>query len=90
MLIYQVLYYAQLIVFQGGGRFQSLTDVRAFPAQSARLCLIRFAQSQSKLRRWPLIPLWKTSRCATLSIPSKVKLYDQVKTTKRILKALVF
>jgi len=24
MLIYQALYYVQLIVFQGGGRFQSL------------------------------------------------------------------
>ena len=43
MLVYQALYFAQLIVFQGGGRFQSLTDVRAFPTQSARLCLIRFA-----------------------------------------------
>ena len=39
MLIYQALYFAQLIVFQGGGRFQSLTDVRGFPAQSARLFL---------------------------------------------------
>ena len=62
MLIYQSLYFAQLIVFQGGGRFQSLTDVRAFPAQSARLCLIRFAHRQSKLRRLPLVPLWKTIR----------------------------
>ena len=62
MLVYQALYYAQLIVFQGGGRFQSLTVVRAFPAQSARLCLLRYAHSQSKLRRLPFIPLWKTSR----------------------------
>ena len=45
MLIYQALYYVQLIVFQGGGRFQSLTEVRAFPAQSARLCLIRWVVS---------------------------------------------
>ena len=36
-----------LFIFQCGGRFQSLTDVRAFPAQSARLCLLRYAQSQS-------------------------------------------
>ena len=53
-MIYQALYYAQLIVYQGGGRFQSLTEVRAFPAQSARLCLLRFAHRQSKLRRLPL------------------------------------
>ena len=49
MLIYQALYFAQPIVFQGGGRFQNLTEVRAFTAQSARLCLLRFAHSQSKL-----------------------------------------
>ena len=48
MLIYQALYFAQLIVFQGGGRLQSLTYVRAFPAQSARVCLIRCAQSHTK------------------------------------------
>jgi len=47
-LIYQALYFAHLIVFQGGGRFQSLTDVRAFPAQSARLCLMGYAHRQSK------------------------------------------
>ena len=62
MLIYQALYFAQLIVFQGGGRFQSLTDVRAFPTQSARFCLIRFAHRQSKLCRLPFVPLWKTIR----------------------------
>jgi len=62
MLIYQVLYFAQLIVFQGGGRFQSLTDVRAFPAQSARLCLLRFVHRQSKLRRLSFVPLGKTIR----------------------------
>ena len=45
------------LVCQGGGRFQSLTGVRAFPAQSARLCLIRFAHSQSKLRLLPFVPL---------------------------------
>ena len=45
MLFYQALYFAQLIVFQGGGSFQSLTGVRVFPAQSARLCLIRYAHS---------------------------------------------
>ena len=45
MLFYQVLNFAQLIVFQGGGPFQSLTGVRVFPAQSARLCLIRYAHS---------------------------------------------
>ena len=60
MLIYQALYYVQLIVFQCGGRFQSLTDVRAFPAQSSRVCLIRCAQSHTKLRRLPFVPLWKT------------------------------
>ena len=48
MLIHQALHYSQRLVFQGGGRFQSLTDVRAFPTQSARLRLIRYAQSQSK------------------------------------------
>ena len=45
MLIYQALYYVQLVVFQGGGRSQSFIDehdVRAFPAQSARHCLLRF------------------------------------------------
>ena len=62
MLSYQALYYVQLIVIQGGGRIQSLTDVRAFPAQSARVCLIRCAQSHTKLRRLPFVPLWKTSR----------------------------
>ena len=56
MLIDQALYYVQLIVFQCGGRFQSLTDVRAFPAQSARVCLIRCAQSHTKLRRLPFVP----------------------------------
>ena len=53
-LVYQVLYFAQLIVFQGGGRFQSLTEARAFPAQSARLCLIRCAHSQSSCADCPL------------------------------------
>ena len=48
MLIYQALYYVQLIVFQGGGRFQRLTYVRAFPAHLARGCLIRCAQSHTK------------------------------------------
>ena len=48
MLIYKALYYVQLIVFQCGGRFQSLTNVRAFPAQSARVCLIRCAQIHTK------------------------------------------
>ena len=62
MLIYQALYFAQLIVFQGGGRFQSLAVVRAFPAQSARVCLIRYAQSHTKLLRLPFVPLWKTNR----------------------------
>ena len=61
MLIYQALYYVQLIVFQGDGRFQSLTSVRAFLAQSAKVCLIRCAQSHTKLRRLPpFVPLWKT------------------------------
>ena len=41
MLIYQALNYAQLIVFQGGGRFQSLTDVRLF--QLNRLGSVYFA-----------------------------------------------
>ena len=59
-LVYQALYFAQLIVFQGGGRFQSFTEVRAFPAQSIRLSLLRFAHRQSKLHRLPLVPLWKT------------------------------
>ena len=53
-LVYQALYFAQLIVFQGGGRFQSLTEARAFPAQSARLCLIRCAHSQSSRADCPL------------------------------------
>lgn len=52
MLIYQALYFAQLIVFQGGGRFQSLAVVRAFPAQSARVCLIRYAHSDCPLYRF--------------------------------------
>ena len=47
MMIYQALYYVQLIVFQGGVRCQILTDVRAFPAKSARVCLIRCAQSHT-------------------------------------------
>jgi len=64
MLIYQALCFAQLSVFQGGGRFQSLTFVRALKAQSARLCLNRCAQSQSKLCRLPFVPLWKTNRWA--------------------------
>ena len=44
MLIYQALYYVQLVVFQGGGRSQIIDehDVRAFPAQSARHCLLCF------------------------------------------------
>ena len=33
-MIYQTLYFDQLIVFHGGGRFQSLTDGHVFPAQS--------------------------------------------------------
>lgn len=36
MLIYQILCFAHLIMFQGGARFQSLTDIRAFLAQSSR------------------------------------------------------
>ena len=60
MLSYQALYYVQLIVIQGGGRFQSLTYVRAFPGQTVRVCLIRYAQSHTKLRRLPFVPLWKT------------------------------
>lgn len=66
MLFYQALNFAQLIVFQGGGPFQSLTGVRVFPAQSARLCLFRFAQSHTKplynSDGLPFIPLWQTSR----------------------------
>ena len=66
MLIYQALYYVQLIVFQGGGRCQSLTDVRAFPTQSARLRLIRYAQSRASdyisSDGLSLVPLWETSR----------------------------
>ena len=53
MLMYQILYFAQLIIFQGGGRFQSLTVVTAFPAQSARLWLIRYAQNQSSCADCP-------------------------------------
>ena len=48
MLIYQTLYFAQLIIFQGGGRFQSFIDehdVRATQAQSASHCLLRFFYS---------------------------------------------
>ena len=37
-----------MLVYQGGGRFQSLTYVRAFLAQLARVCLIRYAQSHTK------------------------------------------
>ena len=36
-LVYQGLCFAQLTGFQGGGCFQSLTEVRAFSAQSARV-----------------------------------------------------
>lgn len=36
-LVYQGLCFAQLTGFQGGGRFHSLTEVRAFSAQSARV-----------------------------------------------------
>ena len=49
-------------VFQGGGRFQSLTDVQAFPAQSARLGLIRCAHSQSSCADCPLYRFGKPSR----------------------------
>lgn len=42
MMLYQALCFAQLVAFQGGGRFQSLTLVRGLEAQSARLCLIPF------------------------------------------------
>lgn len=45
MLIYQAFYYAQLINFQGVGRFQSLTVVRTLKAQTARLCLFRCVHS---------------------------------------------
>ena len=62
MLVYQALYYAQLIVFQGRGRFQSLTVVRAFPAQSARLCLIRFAHSQISCADCPFYRFGKPSQ----------------------------
>jgi len=41
MLIYQSLFFAQLVVFQGGGRFQSLMFVRDLKDQSALLCLLR-------------------------------------------------
>ena len=57
--------------------------LQAFPAQSARLCLIRCAQSHTKLRRLPFVPLWKTISWSTLNIPTKVKRYNQVKTTKQ-------
>ena len=41
MLICQALCYVQLIVFQGGSRFQSLMFVRDLKDQSALLCLLR-------------------------------------------------
>lgn len=43
MLIYQALYFAQLFVFQGSGRFQNLMLVRTFLDQLARLGLIHYA-----------------------------------------------
>ena len=41
---------------------ESYGDVQQFrpSAQSARVCLIRCAQSPTKLRRLPFVPLWKT------------------------------
>ena len=51
MLIYQALYFAQLIVFQGGGRFQSFTDVRAFNAQGVRFRLICFTPNKPIILR---------------------------------------
>jgi len=83
MLICQALCYVQLIVFQGGGRFQSLTVVRDLKDQSALLCLLRFAHIQ----RLPFVSLCKTSRWATSSIPTKVKRYNQFKIAKQNLKA---
>ena len=59
MLFYQALCYVQLIVFQGGGRFRSLTDVRAFSAQSARICLFRFEHSHSSCTIWPYVTIGK-------------------------------
>ena len=74
--------------FQPCGCFHSLTVMRAFPPQSARLCLLRCAHSQSKLRLLPVILHWRTNCCATLSIPTKVKRYNQFKTANRNLKSI--
>lgn len=41
MLVYQILCFAHLIMFQGGARFQSLMVVRDLKDQSALLCLLR-------------------------------------------------
>lgn len=50
------------IVYQGGGRFQSRKASSALKAQSAGLCLLRLAHSQSSCADCPFIALWKTSR----------------------------
>ena len=56
-LNYQALYFAQLIIFQGGGRFQRSIDdcdVRAFPAQSARL-IVRASYADTAVENKSLI-----------------------------------
>ena len=55
-----------MLLCHGGGRFQSRKGRSSFPAQLARRCLIRFAQSQLKLRQLPLIPLLAINTCASL------------------------
>ena len=56
-LNYQALYFAQLIIFQGGGHFQRSIDdcdVRAFPAQSARL-IVRASYADTAVENKSLI-----------------------------------
>ena len=55
-----------MLLCPGGGRLQSRKKCSSFPAQLARRCLIRFAQSQLKLRQLPLIPLLAINTCASL------------------------
>ena len=55
-----------MLLCPGGGRLQSRKGRSSFPAQLARRCLIRFTQSQLKLRQLPLIPLLAINTCASL------------------------
>ena len=63
---------AHVLLSPGGGRLQSRKGRSSFPDQLARRCLIRYAQSQLKLRQLPLIPLLAINTCASLSIQKSI------------------